>query len=433
MFRDFNPTAPKRFFALAALVFFGTTAGWSANYKILHVFKSGNSVPSSGLAVDAHGNAYGTTAEGCASSGGTVYEMSPTTGYHLLYHFSCYDSGGNGPQGNLAIDSAGNLYGATTYGGNTSGACGSSRRTCGTVFELSPPSNGTGLWTETVLYAFCGTNCDEVNPESGVIMDSQGNLYGTASDVVFELSPPVSGNGAWTETVLYTFCSEKNCTDGEYPVGGLIFDEGGNLYGTTTAGGTSGGGTVFELSPGANGWIEGVLYSFCSQPSCPDGLQPRSGLIFDASGNLYGTTSAGGHSASGCAYNGFSGCGIVFALTPSVSGSWAETIVHAFSGNDGATPLAGVVLDPEGSVYGTTYQGGTGPSPNCDDVDCGTVFKLTPENNGQWRASVFRFADDLTGSNPTTPVSLDSAGNVYGTTTVGGGLEGGGVLFRITH
>jgi uncharacterized repeat protein (TIGR03803 family) len=398
-------------------------AAWAVDYGILHSFGQANVSPSSGLTVDDHGNAYGTTAPGCGAGAGTVYEMSPTSGYHQLYHFSCYGSGGNNPQGNLAVDSAGNLYGTTTYGGNSSDGCSSSRRTCGTVFELSPPPDGVGSWTETLLYAFCSqANCtDGANPQSGVIIDSEGNLYGTTFGVVFELSPPPGGNGPWTETVLHT---EK------YLYGSLVFDNVGNLYGTTTGGGVNGGGTAFELSPAANGWIETVLYNFCSQPSCADGDQPSSSLTFDGSGNLYGTTSTGGR--PGCVYDGSSGCGTVFELTPNINGSWTETILHAFSRSDGATPLAAVVLDPAGNVYGTTYLGGS-PACDGDGFGCGTVFRLTPKN-GLWSASVFRFAGYQTGSNPAAPLTLDSTGNVYGTTTIGGrGTLPRGVVFRITQ
>jgi uncharacterized repeat protein (TIGR03803 family) len=403
-----------------------STSAWPASYKVLHSFKGGNSVPTSGLITDAAGNGYGSTWPG-VEVGGTIYELSAKAGYQSLYYFSLNGSTGFGPQGNLVFDSAGNLYGTTIYGGRSGSNCGS-LGSCGVVFELSPPSNGVGLWTETVLYSFCSQgNCsDGANPQSGVIFDSAGNLYGTTSGggdrgfgTVFELSP---SSGGWTETVLYNFCSQTLCVDGEWPYGGLVSDAAGNLYGTTTAGGVA-AGTVFELVPTGRGWTETTLYSFCSLASCADGGAPYAGVTFDATGNLYGTASGGGNLTCG-------GRGTVFELKPRVGGGWTETTLHTFGGRDGAAPYAGVVLDPAGNVYGTTYQGGEKGS-GCGPFGCGTVFRLTPTVGGQWTETLFRFPSEAFGVGPMAPVTLDSAGSVYGTTTSGG--QGNGVTFRITQ
>lgn len=187
---------------------------------------------------------------------------------------------------------------------------------CGTVFKLTPTSKGPTTWAETVLHSFLGAPSDGAGPFAGLIADKEGALYGTtfyggtASGTVFKLTPPAKGQTGWTETVLYNFCSQPNCSDGAAPYAGLIADEEGALYGTTGNGGIN-FGTVFKLTPPANGqttWTETVLYRFCSQPSCSDGGLPLAGLIFDKEGVLYGTTFGGGSS-------GLVG-GTVFKMTP---------------------------------------------------------------------------------------------------------------------
>jgi uncharacterized repeat protein (TIGR03803 family) len=182
--------------------------------------------------------------------------------------------------------------------------------------------------------------------------------------------------GAWTENVLYNFCSSPNCTDGSLAPSALIFDSSGNLYGTTQDGGASCGpnmecGTVFQLSPGANNtWTENVLYNFCSAADCTDGAVPGVGrLIFDGRGNLYGTTGSGGAYGTSC--SGY-GCGTVFELTPGAGGAWSESVLFSFTPNGvhGAGVSDGLALDAAGNLYGTTYGGGK--------YGAGTVFKVTP-------------------------------------------------------
>ncbi len=281
--------------------------------------------PEAGLIEDASGNLYGTTSAGGSSNlWGTVFKLTPNGSSYtesVLYNFcsqggtSCTD--GANPVAGLIEDASGNLYGTTANGGaNYSSSC--NEGSCGTVFRLAP--NSGGGFTQTVLYSFCaqgGTGCtDGANPLAGLDEDASGNLYGTTwqggatipdgdrtttGGTVFELAP--NGNGGYSESVLYTFCSQSGCADGEWPTAGLIEDTSGNLYGTTSAGGatitvsgnTTTGGTVFKLTPKGDGsYSETVLYSFCSQSGCTDGLWPTSSLIEDASGNLYGTTTAGG-------------------------------------------------------------------------------------------------------------------------------------------
>src|ERR1019366_934096 len=209
-----------------------------------------------------------------------------------------------------------------------------------------------------VLYSFIHNGTDGGFPQAGLIFDAAGNLYGTTSEggtssscsggcgTVFELTP--TAGGGWTEKVLHNFNS--NGTDGANPYAGLIFDAAGNLYGTTTVGGTYYYGTVFELTPTAGGgWTEKVLHSFNYNGT--DGNNPQASLTIDAAGNLYGTTSGGG------TYGNYKGT--VFELTPAAGGDWTETVLHNFVGPDGAAPLAGLIFDAAGNLYGTTSGGGT--------------------------------------------------------------------------
>src|ERR1019366_4407129 len=203
---------------------------------------------------------------------------------------------------------------------------------------------------DNVLHNFNNDGTDGVNPQADLIFDAAGNLYGTTSQggtsdagTAFELTP--AAGGTWTEKVLWSFGTGM---DGANPLAGLIFDGAGNLYGTTYNGGTSNSGTVFELTPAAGGtWTEKVLYGF---DGGANGGDPSAGLIFDAAGNLYGTTSFGGP------YNH----GTVFELMPAGGGSWTEQVLHNFgSGTDGISPLAGLIFDGAGNLYGTTYHGGS--------------------------------------------------------------------------
>jgi uncharacterized repeat protein (TIGR03803 family) len=196
--------------------------------------------------------------------------------------------------------------------------------------------------------------------------------------VICRFLTAVPAFAASKEQMLYSFCSLDNCTDGELPEAGMVFDADGNLYGTAPQGGAFGDGVVFELTPGTNGtWTETVLYSFCSLSGCADGAGPGSGLIFDASGNLYGTTVAGG--TGSCA----SDCGAVFELTPNGDGTWAETVLHSFTGSpDGREPAAGVVFDAAGNLYGTTLFGGATYKKE------GTAFELTPSTGGTWTETI---------------------------------------------
>lgn len=268
-----------------------------------------------------------------------------------------------------------------------------------------------------VLYSFCGeTNCtDGERPYTGPLVDAGGNIYGTTQEggannrgSVFKLSPDGK------ETVLYSFCPASGCTDGAYPEANLIMDAKGNLFGTTVYGGADAEGTVFEILTGGT---EQVLYSFCAMPSCSDGQGPYAGLIADAKGNLYGTTQSGGTQDSG----------IVFKL----SSSGKETVLYSFckerNCKDGLYPQAGLIMDKAGNLYGTTTQGGGHHSQNCRE-GCGTVFELTPKGKETILYSFCAQKKCIDGYTPAAPLIMDADGDLYGTTEYGGGKKEGTVF-----
>ena len=366
---------------------------------------------------DASGNLYGTT-NGGGFNDGTVFKLTPVTGgwkETVLYRFAgAVNNDGQYPYAGLISDAKGNLYGTTYYGGKYS---------CGTVFELSKKS---GSWVETNLHVFTG-HPDGCGPYAGLARDSQGALYGTTvymgavggAGTVFKLTPPATAGGAWKETVLHTFGLKS--TDGSSPYSNLIFDSAGALYGTTSAGGTgskcgNGGpcGTVFKLTPpktSGGTWSEHIIYNF---PGPSKGAYPNVGVIFDAHGNLYGTTLEGG-SGTACPF----GCGTVFELTPNGTG-WTQKVLHNFmDSTDGAWPLYGLVMDSTGVLYGTTTTGGG--SSGCTGTayynGCGTVFKLTPPatTGGTWtEKTLYVFTNATDGASPAYGSLVLRKGKLYG-------------------
>lgn len=332
----------------------------------------------------------------------------------VLWSFDGLNGDGLYPQGGVIFDAAGNLYGTTAYGGGSECDSGS----CGAVFELSPSANGA--WTETLLHRFSNDGADGQFPCASLIFDAAGNLYGTTSaggayggGTVFQLAP--GANGSWKERVLHNFGGLR---DGQGPFASLIFDAAGNLYGTTRFGGADGEGAVFELSPGANGkWREKVLHSF--QYNGKDGYEPIAGLIFDTTGNLYGSTFWGG--SQSCGDNG---CGTVFELTPGANGSWKEKVLHTFEDNGRGNGPSAVIFDSAGKLYGTTQLGGK--------YGYGTVFQLAPGANGEWTEKLLR--SFYFRRFPTAGLIFDGAGNLYGATIEGGGSgcldQGCGTVFQ---
>ncbi len=314
---------------------------------------AGGSDPVAGVVVDASGNVYGSTARG-GSGSGIVYKLTPPTGSGTTYTetvlFTFSGAGGGVPNA-VILDRSGSgvIYGTTSKGGTSHGV----------VFKLAPPAVGGGL-TETVLYTFKGGG-DGGTPMAGLVEDANGVLYGTTSKgstnnsgVVFSLTPPVS-NGPWTETPIYHFTGGGA---GSVPMAPVLLGSGGVLYGTTSAGGGKGFGTVFSLTPGTT-WTEATLYTFAGTT---DGKKPLAGVIADAAGNLYGTTSAGGNAAG-------TGGGVAYKLTQAASPPWSQSILHIFSGGaNGADPTSGLTMDASQNLFGTASKGGAG---------AGIVFERT--------------------------------------------------------
>jgi uncharacterized repeat protein (TIGR03803 family) len=333
---------------------------------------------------------------------GIASVMTPTRATaqteRVLHNFGGVSGAGEVPGSSLIFDSAGNLYGTTEAGGANK---------VGVVFELSPRTGGG--WTQKVLHSFSAHDGDGQTPQSGLVFDSAGNLYGTASGggtdgvgAVFELSPPVPPSTEWSETVIYSFLN--NGVDGQNPLEKLIFDSAGNLYSTTFGGGGGTVGTVFELSPSGGGlWTETLLHTFSP---VGDGDDPRSGLTMDAAGNLYGVTLFGGAHSDGTVYE----------LTPSAGGTWTETILYSFAVTsvDGGEPAGGLIFDSAGNLYGTTTVGGP--------EEGGIVFKLKP-SGGTWTETVlhyFLYHNSADGFYPFGDLAFDSLGNLCGATLQGG-------------
>ena len=282
----------------------------------------------------------------------------------------------------------------------------------GAIFQLTPGSGGK--WTETVIYDFNGGQ-DGMAPLGGVILDASGTLYGTTSrgargsGTVYSLSP--AGGGRWKFKVLHTFVD----TTGGVPSAGLVFDTAGNLYGTTAEGGNHGVGSVFEMVPGSNGkWSFKAVHSFNNNGH--DGYNPLAPLIIDSAGNLYGTTNQGGAHSDG----------VVFEFLPGSNGKWTEKILHTFNagnGHDGAAPTGPVTLDANGNLFGTTVGGGK-------DRFYGVVFELSLNSKGNWQETILHsFTDGPDGGEPNCNLIFDSAGNIYGTGSTGGNQ---GVVFKET-
>jgi uncharacterized repeat protein (TIGR03803 family) len=391
------------------------TGKWAAaqTEAVLYDFPTttAGAAPFAGLVFDSSGNLYGTTQFGGAYDYGTVFELVPKTGggwtETVLHSFGGNATDGTYPAAGLTFDAAGNLYGTTQYGGTSSQ---------GTVFGLEHTTRGG--WTEKIIHSFNNNGKDGAQPVAGVSFDNAGNIYGTTQaggaynyGTVFELEVGAGGSGA--EKILHSF--NFNGKDGISIQSGLLLDSAGNLYGVTAGGGTKQDGTVFKLTPTAGGgWKETILFNFDGG----DGEASRSGLIFDAAGNLYGTSRWGGNGASD---------GTVFELSPTTGGSWKESVLHSFgSGTDGQNPEAGLVMDSAGNLYSTTEQGGV--------YGEGIVFELSPAGGGKWTETVlhnFNYTNfNVDGGYPWAGLILDSEGNLYGTTL--DGYPGSGTVFEIT-
>lgn len=366
--------------------------------------------------------------------------------YKLLHSFCSGGSCGDGsqPMAALTMDLSGNLFGTTATGG---------RGFHGVVFELT--RSDTAKFKFHRLHTFCplGNCADGANPHGTLIVDADGNLYGTTLDggsaghgIVYKLVPGPTG---WTETVLYSFCMQINCPDGYAPVAGLTYagaasgapyDGTSPLYGTTAGGGPNGDGTVFELTRNGGQWTETVIYNFCSTggASCTDGVGAQNGLLMDGLGNLFGTTLGGGNDFSS------NGAGVAFELTPNGDGSWTQTVLYRFCSAencvDGAAPIGTLIMDAAGTLFGATRGGGT----DCRlerPYGCGTIYKLIPNGTSSQETVLYSFCmkkDCKDGADPGGGVILDSLGNLFGTTFAGGGNDtddsgiGGGTAFELS-
>lgn len=373
----------------------GSTQAQTYTERVLYSFKGlpDGQYPFAGLVQDPQGNMYGTTNRGgdkaCSGYGnygcGTVFKVDTTGNETVIYSFTGTSGDGALPDAGLVRDSLGNLYGTTVEGGAWNQ---------GTVFKVDTIGN------ESVLYGF-DSEWGGYYPVAGLVRDSKGNLYGTASSgggsnsgTVFMMDP--SGNYG----LLYNFYGSVD-GDGQWPSGSLVRDGQGNLYGTTAQGGASNEGTVFKLDKTGK---EIVLYSFAGGN---DGYDPEAGLVRDSKGNLYGTT--------------FEGSALNLGTVFKVDTMGNESLIHSFAGGeDGSFPNAGLIMDTKGNLYGTTDGGGTS--------NAGTVFKV--DKTGR-EAVIYSFARGGDGSSPNAGLLRDAQGNLYGT-TVSGGAYGNGTVFELT-
>ncbi len=389
----------------AASVMIATHSAPAQTFTVLHNFTGGadGASPYAGVTIDSHGNLYGTTAYG-GNGSGVVYKMTHANGgwtFATLYQFGEQNDAAV-PYAGVVVGPDGSLYGTTFAGGTNHD---------GAVFNLRPPARFPpsifAPWTETVLHSFQG-GTDGVNPYAAVTFDQAGNIYGTTSaggagggGTVYELS---RSGGGWTESVIFNFSGPN----GAIPYSGVIFDNAGNLYGTTLQGGSDGRfGAVYELTYVAPvGWTESFLYSF-TDPS--DGAEPYAGLTFNASGNLFGAAA--------------DGAGVIFELTP-FDGTWSYSSLYGSGGGiEPCGPLGSLVADAAGALYGAT---------TCDGAHgAGSIFRLTHINGGWMYTTLYSFTGGYDGAYPEAAVAFDAHGNLYGT-TIEGGADGNGVVWEFT-
>jgi hypothetical protein len=438
-------------FSLIVVLCLVSAASAEWKEKVLYSFQGtpDAATPVGGVVFDQQGNLYGAANGGPSGTQGTVYQLSPPVKRggswteKVLYAFlGKGENDGQIPSGGLIIDGTGNLYGVTAYGGAGGCLLLGTLVGCGTVYELSPPTQKGGKWTEKILYSFQGGS-DGYYPNGTLVFDKAGNLYGATlfgggfgtcdqniylyCGTVFKLSPPKQKNGAWKEKVLYSFKGVdqgKQSGDGANPAGNLVLDDKGAIYGTTyfggdnqtgTCAGGSGGtgcGLVFELEPpteNGGAWKEKMLHRF--HAGTDDGANPVGGVVSDTKGNLFGTTFFGPKE----------GYGVVFEVVkpPQQSHEWREQVLYRFvDGTDGANPDAGLVIGADGGLYGTAYRGSFGSQ-------YGDVFRLRPPRAKvkAWTfTTLFGFGDGngQNGAGPVAPLTLDKLGNLYGTTQYGG-------------
>jgi uncharacterized repeat protein (TIGR03803 family) len=383
---------------LVGLTVFAAPGSQAQTFNVVYNFSGGTDggVPLAGLTIDAAGNLYGTASAGGASGNGVVFKVNASGQQQVLYSFAG-GSDGSSPQARLLRNSHGHLFG-TTYDGGANGY--------GSVFEISTDG------TERVLYNFVGGS-DGANPIGGLTTDSNGTLYGTTfAGGTYSAGTVFSVSRGGKEKVLYSF---GQGSDGASPIAGVTIGPSKNriLYGTTSAGGSAGSGTVFQLRPSAGGWQESILYNFQLQD---DGGVPYSGLTFDHAGHIYGATTTGGA-------GGDNGGGTVFQMTHSTSG-WALSTIYTIPGWGLSGSFRDLMMGPAGNIFATTH---------CDgDYGMGTIYELTP-SGGTWNYnSLYVFpGSGANGYYVFSNLVADRHGNMYGTTSAGGAY-GSGVVFEIT-
>ena len=358
------------------------------------------------LETDSAGNIYGTTVLGGDFGSGTVFQLTPTPNgwvHTVLYSFTGGVDGGE-PYKGVTLDRDGNLYGTAVTGG--SGNC---EGGCGVIYKLT---NRKGTWTQKVVHAFTGGD-DGSGPGSRVTVDRAGNVYGMTPTggayglgTIYQIRPPSSG--ALTFKVIHAFTGGADGSNGS--AGRMILRDG-RLYGAATTGGNQGSGVVFELTPKAFGeWNFKTIYTFQGQP---DGSFPYGALLFDPSGNIYGTTY----------YGGANGIGAVYELSPQPVGEWTEDLIYSFQqGPDGNSPISNLVFDKAGNLYGTTSEGGLGS---------GTIFKLSPVGGNWTETVVHAFEGPPDGGFAYNGMVVDVFGNFYGA-TVHGGENNDGSVYKFT-
>ncbi len=381
-------------------------------YSVLYSFAGGNdgANPLAGLTMDSSGNLYGAAFNAGAHGFGTVYQLAPNGSnwtFSTLYSFrGYYDSDGAEPESRPVFGPNGALYGTTNLGGFGQG-CIAWYNGCGTVYSLT---NNAGTWNESVLFQF-GTANGGYPAYGDVVFDQSGNLYGTSPNsgnyyngVAYEFARDAN----WAEGLLFDF---QAMPDGSMPLNGPILDPAGNLYGTTSAGGANGYGTVYELSPSASGLSETTLYDFTNES---DGGAPTSNVVMDRAGNIYGTTQTGG------TYGG----GTVFRLRRNPAGTWTLSSIYEFRSPTLAGSNRTLTIDSAGNLYGTT---------SADTVNqWGSVFKLRPVSATSWAyTAMHNFSGASDGGTPWGRLALDSAGNLYGTAELGG-TNNCGVVFKVS-
>ena len=391
--------------ALAALLTLTPLAN-AQTFHLLHTFEGTDGNGPGALTIDQAGNLYGATTEGgirnCPAPNnagcGTIFELlrNSNWAFKTLYQFQSRTDGWN-PNSPLTLGPGGVLYGSTLDGGIEGGG--------GTVFRLRPVCNGLGcnlvVWSKNFLYQFGA--CDGAGTNGGLVLDPAGNLYGTTIEMcghtgqVYELSPGQNLNNTWNITRLHIFYGPPS--DGRWPEGPVTFDRQGNLYGSTLGGGNNDLGTVYQMTTAGNSWSECPLYSFTG---VSDGRKPIGNVIFDTSGNLYGTTN-GDWQPSG-----------IFELPPTTCGAGAVNPLFDFLSGEGEHLASGLVRDANGTLYGAAPFGGA--------HRYGSIYKLTPSGNSWSYSSVYDFTGGSDGANPQGPLVLDSSGNLYGSAAAGGDL-----------